>query len=74
MTLSGRRINTFIAYGGYLVGSGDLDISVSSTNFQKNNIGWPQQPPMGSEIIFFFGIFDRDDQTIRNLFFDEMKL
>ena len=23
----------------------DLDIWVSSTSFQKNNIGWPQQPP-----------------------------
>ena len=25
--------------------SWDLDIWVSSTSFQKNNIGWPQQPP-----------------------------
>ena len=27
------------------MGSGGLDIGVSSTNFQKNSIGWPQQPP-----------------------------
>ena len=25
--------------------SGGLDIYVSSTSFQKNDIGWPQQPP-----------------------------
>jgi hypothetical protein len=24
--------------------SADLDIWISSTTFQKNNIGWPQQP------------------------------
>ena len=28
-----------------LVASGGLDICVSSTNFQKIDIGWPQQPP-----------------------------
>ena len=39
-----RRINNFIvlwciaAYGG-------LYICVSTTSFQKNDIGWPQQPP-----------------------------
>ena len=27
------------------VASGGLDICVSSTNFQKIDIGWPQQPP-----------------------------
>ena len=25
--------------------SGGLEICVSSTSFQKNSIGWPQQPP-----------------------------
>ena len=25
--------------------SGGADICVSSTSFQKNDIGWPQQPP-----------------------------
>ena len=25
--------------------AGILDICVSSTSFQKNDIGWPQQPP-----------------------------
>ena len=28
-----------------LVASGGADICVSSTSFQKNDIGWPQQPP-----------------------------
>ena len=28
-----------------LVASGGLDICVSSTSFQKNGVGWPQQPP-----------------------------
>ena len=27
------------------MGSGGLDICVSSISFQKNFIGWPQQPP-----------------------------
>jgi hypothetical protein len=27
------------------VASGGLEICVSSTSFQKNYIGWPQQPP-----------------------------
>ena len=26
-------------------GAGGLKICVSSTSFQKNEIGWPQQPP-----------------------------
>ena len=27
------------------VASGGLEICVSSTSFQKNDIGWPQRPP-----------------------------
>ena len=42
--LRGRSINNFIELW-CLAGSGGLDIWVSSTNFQKSNIGWPQQPP-----------------------------
>ena len=29
-----------------LVASGGLGIWLSSTSFQKSNIGWPQQPPL----------------------------
>ena len=28
-----------------MVGRGGFTIGVSSTSFQKNSIGWPQQPP-----------------------------
>ena len=44
MALRGSRIENFNelwclgALGGY-------DFCVSSTSFQKSNIGWPQQPP-----------------------------
>ena len=41
--LRGRRIHNLIELW-CLVGSGGLDIWVSSTSFQKSNIGWPQQP------------------------------
>ena len=44
MALKGRRINNFIELW-CLVASGGVDILVSSTSFQKSNIGWPQQPP-----------------------------
>ena len=43
MALRGSKIKNFdelwceMALGGY-------DFCVSSTSFQKNNIGWPQQP------------------------------
>ena len=42
--LRGRRINNFIELW-CLVASGDKKICIPSTNFQKNDIGWPQQPP-----------------------------
>ena len=43
MALRGRRINNFLELW-CLLASGGLDIWVSSTSFQKSNIGWPQQP------------------------------
>ena len=42
--LRGRRINNFIDLW-CLVASGGIKFCVSSTSFQKNDIGWPQQPP-----------------------------
>ena len=42
--LRGRRINNFIELWR-LVALRGLEICVSSTNFQKNDFGWPQQPP-----------------------------
>ena len=43
LALRDRRINNFIEKG-CLVASRGLKICVSSTSFQKNDIGWPQQP------------------------------
>ena len=37
----GRRIHNFIELW-YLVGSRGVDFCVSSTSFQKSNIGWPE--------------------------------
>ena len=42
--MKGRRINNFIELWS-IAGSVGLGICVSSTSFQKNDIGWPQQPP-----------------------------
>ena len=42
--LRDRKINNFKELW-CLVASGGLEICVSSTSFQKNDIGWPQQPP-----------------------------
>ena len=44
MAMKGRRINDFIKLWS-IAGSVGLEICVSSTSFQKNYIGWPQQPP-----------------------------
>ena len=44
MALRGRRVDNFLEIW-WIAASGGLDISVSSTSFEKNNMGWPQQPP-----------------------------
>ena len=43
MTLRGGRIENFDKLW-CIVASGGLEFCVSSTSFQKSNIGWPQQP------------------------------
>ena len=45
--------------------SGGLHFCVSSTSFQKNDIGWPQQPPT-EKMLKFNMIFH--DPTPKNLF------
>ena len=61
--------------------SGGLEICISSTSFQKNDIGWPQQPPtekvsdISEKLDFLCSIPQKgtgighlgatDDQTIR---------
>ena len=44
MALRGRTVDNFLEIW-WIAASGGLDISVSSTSFEKNNMGWPQQPP-----------------------------
>ena len=43
MALRGSRIENFNELW-CLGASGGLDFCVSSTSFQKSNVGWPQQP------------------------------
>ena len=43
MALRDSRIENFNELLS-LVASGGLEFCVSSTSFQKSNIGWPQQP------------------------------
>ena len=43
MALRGSRIENFDKLG-CIVASGGLEFCISSTSFQKSNIGWPQQP------------------------------
>ena len=62
--LRGRRINSYIELW-CLVASGCLEICVSSTSFQKNDIGWPQQPQT-EKVLKFHMIFH--DSTQKNFF------
>ena len=51
MALRGRRFDNFLEL--LCLGAlGGLDISVSSTRFEKNNMGWPQQPPTEKVVKF----------------------
>ena len=80
MALRDRRTN--ISFDLWcLVASRGVDICVSSTSFQKNDIGWPQQPPtervsdISEKLDFWWSIPQkgtvidhlgaRDDQIIR---------
>ena len=44
MARKGSRLKNFDVIW-CLGASGGFDFCVSSTSFQKSNIGWPQQPP-----------------------------
>ena len=55
MALRGRKTNNFIELW-CLVASGGLHFCVSSTNFQKNYIPWPQQP-LAEKLLKFNMIF-----------------
>ena len=64
MAITGRRIINLIELWS-IAGSGGLEICVSSTSFQKNDIGWPQQPPT-EKVLKFNMIFY--DSTKKNIF------
>ena len=61
----GRRINNFNKLW-CLVASGGLEFYVSSTSFQKSNIGWPQQPltERVSDIRIFDDIFHKKELVL----------
>ena len=63
--LRGRRVDSFIE-SWCLVASRGLEICVSLTSFQKNDIGWPQQP-LTEKLLKFDVIFH--DSTQKKLFF-----
>ena len=52
-----------------LVASGGLEICVSSTSFQNNDISWPQQPPTEKVLKFNTIFYD----STRNKFFEKHK-
>ena len=51
--------------------SGGADICVSSTSFQKNDIGWPQQPPT-EKVLKLNMIFH--DSTPKKTFFQNVEI
>ena len=66
--MKGRRINDFIKLWS-IAGSVGLEICVSSTSFQMNDNGWPQQPQTEKVLKFnmiFPGIFH--DSPPKNFF------
>ena len=50
--------------------SGVVDIWVSSTSFQKSNIGWPQQP-LTKKVVNFNVIFH---ESTKSIFFQNIKI
>ena len=69
MALRGSRIKNFDDLW-CLRASGGLEFCVSSTSFQKSNIGWPQQPPT-ENLLKFNLIFH--DSTKKTFFFKTSK-
>ena len=69
MALRGRRIENFLELW-WLVASGVVGIWVSSTSFQKSNIGWPQQPPT-KKVVNFNMIFH---ESTKSIFFQNIKI
>ena len=62
MALRGRRIQNFLKLW-WLVAKGVVGIWVSSTSFQKINIGWPQQP-LTKKVVNFNMVFHESTKLI----------
>ena len=62
MALRVRSINNLFKLW-CIAGSGGLEIWVSSTRFQKSDIGWPQQPPI--EKVLKFNMIFHDSTKIK---------
>ena len=69
MALRGSRIESFDELW-CLVASGGLEFCVSSTNFQKSNIGWPQQPLTERVLKFDMNFHD----STKTFFFQNIKV
>ena len=69
MALRGRRIENFNDKSHAAFSQG-LPICASSTSFQNNSIGWPQQPPT-EKVLKFNSIFH--DSTPKKYFFKTSK-
>ena len=54
--------------------SGGLEICVSSTSFQKNDIGWPQQPPTEKVLKFNWIFHDSTPKIIFSKLVDETQI
>ena len=52
MALMGSRIENFNKLQ-FLGALGGYDFCVSSTSFQKSNLGWPQQPPTENTLYIY---------------------
>ena len=69
MAIKGRRIINIIELWS-IAGSGRLEICVSSTSFQINDNGWPQQPPTEKVLKFNMIFHDSTQKT----FFQNVKI
>ena len=64
MALRGSRIEN-LNESWFLGALGGYDFCVSSTSFEKSNLGWPQQPLREKELKFKMGFHD----SVKKFFF-----
>ena len=69
LTLTDRNMQTRFYFKVVLKSQGS-DIWVSSTSFQKSNIGWPQQPPTNGNQMTNTGLFLWNGSSKTQIFTD----